>query len=608
MNQVPRWTILMITMLLQISVIVNSESEQVRQALVQFMDRISLGKTPNDENFGWNLSSDPCTAKWKGISCDKGSQFVKKIVLDHLNLSGILDAASVCSAQALGVLSLNQNSVIGTLSEDISKCGSLTHLYLRENNFTGSVPISISRLINLKRLVISNNSFSGELPADLSSISGLLTFEAENNRLRGHIPRFAFSNLGEFNVSNNNFSGPIPRMNGNVSASSFIGNPGLCGELISKPCPSASPPPPSPPPPLQPKTKGLSFFAYLGYAALGLIVVLLLVFGLIKRFKRKKRQKGGGNAGKRAIGTPREHKAKSEYSITSVESGMVSSSFEILSSPLVVGGLRFEDLLQAPAEMLGKGKHGSAYKVMILDKGVNLVVKRIRGWDILKEDFQKRMQRINQMNHPNVLRLVAYYCSRQEKLLAYEYLPNGSLLNLLHDAKIGWGSRLGIAATVAGGLAFMHEGLLGDKIAHGNLKSSNILMNKDMEACISEYGLMPVDNQPDSIRAEEDAYAPFKSDVYSFGVVLLELLTGKPVQTRGVDLAKWVNSVVREEWTGEVFDKALVSEGASEERMVSMLQLALKCTNLSPQQRPNMTQIAHMINSIKDDEDNSPSI
>lgn len=186
---------------------------------------------------------------------------------------------------------------------------------------------------------------------------------------------------------------------------------------------------------------------------------------------------------------------------------------------------------------------------------------------------------------------------------------------LISDAKkgqvFGWGSRLGIAATVAGALAFMHEGLHEDEIAHGNLKSSNILMNKDMEACISEYGLMLIDNQldqTDSIRAEEDAYTAFKSDVYSFGVILLELLTGKPVQTRGVDLAKWVNSVVREEWTAEVFDKALVSEGASEERMVSVLQVALKCTNLSPENRPNMTQIAEMINSIKDDEQNSPSI
>lgn len=155
----------------------------------------------------------------------------------------------------------------------------------------------------------------------------------------------------------------------------------------------------------------------------------------------------------------------------------------------------------------------------------------------------------------------------------------------------------------------MHEDLQKDGIAHGNLKSSNILLNKNMEPCISEYGLMEINNQdnklPEKVSAASSASSTFRADIYGFGVILLELLTGKLVQHNGVDLTSWVHSVVREEWTAEVFDKSLYSECASEERMVNLLQVAIKCVNYSPEARPSMKQVAAMINTIKEDEDKS---
>lgn len=183
-----------------------------------------------------------------------------------------------------------------------------------------------------------------------------------------------------------------------------------------------------------------------------------------------------------------------------------------------------------------------------------------------------------------------------------------------------WGSRLSVAAGIAEAMAVMHE----DGIAHGNLKSMNILFNKTMDPCISEYGLMVEDNNQDqsflsplnnsSIKQDDLEVVPpqhmssaFKIDIYAFGVVLLELLTGKLVRTNGFDLPNWVQSVVREEWTVEVFDEALISEGASEERMVNMLQVALKCINPFPSDRPTMSQVFHMINVIKEEEEKSIS-
>lgn len=164
----------------------------------------------------------------------------------------------------------------------------------------------------------------------------------------------------------------------------------------------------------------------------------------------------------------------------------------------------------------------------------------------------------------------------------------------------------------------MHQELHEDGIAHGNLKSTNILFNNNMEPCISEYGLMVAENQDQSFLTQTNSfktnalkgnrtYSPFKVDVYGFVVIVLELLTGKLVQNNGFDLAWWVHSVVREEWTVEVFDQALISEGVSEERMVNLLQVALKCINPSPSERPNMNQVAVMINAIKEEDEKSIS-
>lgn len=171
-----------------------------------------------------------------------------------------------------------------------------------------------------------------------------------------------------------------------------------------------------------------------------------------------------------------------------------------------------------------------------------------------------------------------------------------------------WGSRLGVVGGIAESLAFMHDKLHEDGIAHGNLKSTNILFNNNMESCVSEYGLTEIENQDQSFLAQSNCSkmnSTFKNDVYGFGVILLELLTGKLVQNRGFDLAKWVNSVVREEWTAEIFDRALILEGANEERMVNLLQVALKCVNPSPNERPSMNQIAVMINAIQEEEERS---
>ncbi|WVZ19922.1 hypothetical protein V8G54_007244 [Vigna mungo] len=201
----------------------------------------------------------------------------------------------------------------------------------------------------------------------------------------------------------------------------------------------------------------------------------------------------------------------------------------------------------------------SEYSLTSLESGMTtsglLAVKRIKDWGISKQDFQTRMNLIAQAKHPGVLPPVAYYCSQQEKLLAYEYMQNGSLFMLLYvgsesGVMFDWGRRLNVAAKIVSALTYMHEEFVDNGIAHDNLKSNNILFDKNMDPCISEYGLMMAENYDEfvishnkGIKSKDVIAATFKADVYALGMILLELLTGKVIKNDGFDLVKWVDYV-----------------------------------------------------------------
>lgn len=237
------------------------------------------------------------------------------------------------------------------------------------------------------------------------------------------------------------------------------------------------------------------------------------------------------------------------------------------------------------------------------------------------------MEVLGRLRHINLVGLKAYYFARDEKLLVFDFMPNASLFWLLHGNRgpgrtpLDWTTRLKIAAGAARGVAFIHNSCRALKLVHGNIKSTNVLIDKAGNACVSDFGLssfLPssaTNQKSNGYRAPESLDGrrlTQKADVYSFGVLLLELLTGKfpsvveesgpygPAGVGGVvDLPRWVQSVVREEWTAEVFDLELMRYKDIEEEMVGLLQIAMACTSPSPDQRPKMSQVVKMIEEIR---------
>ncbi|KAF7809377.1 inactive leucine-rich repeat receptor-like serine/threonine-protein kinase [Senna tora] len=590
----------------------------------------------------WQAGSNVCN--WKGVrDCFNGR--VRKLVLEDLNLTGTLDPNILNQLDQLRVLSFKSNSLSG-LIPDLSGLLNLKSIFLNDNNFSGDFPASISGLHRVKVVVFSGNRLSGNIPASLVKLRRLYILCLQDNSFTGSIPGLNQSSLRYLNVSNNRLSGEIPVTSALIrfNTSSFSGNPGLCGEQIHKACESGKAFPPSmsisPSYPLIPgRTRASSWkrrrmMKIIGGSMGGLVVLLIclvLIWMMCRKWRRKGKGVGSEGGGGGGGGEERRADAGTGGNNGGKEGGF-SWEAEGLGKLVFCGGGRemsmsysLEDLLKASAETLGRGSMGSTYKA-VMESGFIVTVKRLKDARYPGlEEFRMHMEVLGRLRHPNLVPLRAYFQAKEERLLVYDYFPNGSLFSLIHGSKtcgggkpLHWTSCLKIAEDLATGLLYIHQN---PGLTHGNLKSSNVLLGSDFESCLTDYGLTLFIN-PDSLE-EPSATTLFyrapecrnirrpptqPADVYSFGVLLLELLTGKTpfqdlVQEHGSDIPRWVRSVREEETeSGSGDEPASASASgneASEEKLQALLNIAMACISLVPENRPTMREVLKMIRDAR---------
>lgn len=501
-----------------------------------------------------------------------------QLSVGHNNLTGVIP-------NELGELSLVQridlsaNQFTGSLSDAVSGLLSLREFDISDNQLTSNLPRNLMFLTSLQTVNVSHNHFNGSLPA-LASISTLRTFDASYNNLTGGIPQnfVNFSSLVYLNVSYNQLGGEVPSFEEHdaVNGSSFLNNVGLCGPIVGRNCGSSD------------SSKIVSISVGCSVAVAGAMVVILIC-------------------------RRRWNNAKDGRS-----SATVSAEFEMELQP--------EEILRITQNFstdIGVGSKSTVYRGVLVDATV-VAVKRfgIRRGEIdvaAEKVLAEAFETLGTVRHWTAVKVLGYCCSPEIKALVMEYLPNGTLRNLLYptlDAEVvrefNWNHRFNAAIVVAQGLKYLHHDCQPSTV-HGDLKPSNIFFNTFMEARIADFGVSKIlaDHGLGASGASEGYRAPeamaqggtIKGDVYSFGIIVLEMITGRSPQSleQGQQLPQWIRATISNSKSLQnILDPILMGElRVQQQRIAMVLGVALLCTREDPLQRPYITEVLKMLNHIK---------
>ncbi|KAI3453931.1 hypothetical protein Pfo_010594 [Paulownia fortunei] len=545
------------------------------QALVNFRtaiissDGILQQWRPEDE--------DPCG--WKGVKCDLKSKRVTALSLPNHKLSGPI-SPDIGKLESLQFLALHDNNFYGAIPPELGNCTQLQSIFLQGNYLSGLIPSELGKLSQLENLDVSSNSLSGSIPASLGKLS----------------------KLSSFNVSTNFLVGPIPSdgVLANFQNDSFVGNRGLCGKQIqickddgggsspfSQPTDSAQ---------YQAKKKYSGRLLISALATVGaLLLVALMCYWGCFLYKRLGKNDGKGLAMDVSGGA----------SIVVFHGDLPYSSKDIIK--------KLENLNEE--HVIGAGGFGTVYK-LAMDDGNLFALKRIvkvnEGFDRF---FERELEILGSIKHRYLVNLRGYCNSPTSKLLIYDFLSGGSLDEALHERaeQLDWEARLNIIMGAAKGLAYLHHDC-SPRIIHRDIKSSNILLDGNFDARVSDFGLAKLLEDEEShittIVAGTFGYlapeymqsgrATEKTDVYSFGVLVLEIVSGKrPTDAsfieKGLNIVGWLNYLVSENRQREIVDPHC--ERVQTESLDALLSIAIQCVSSGPEDRPTMHRVVQILES-----------
>ncbi|KAM0843982.1 hypothetical protein ACQ4PT_057360 [Festuca glaucescens] len=521
-----------------------------------------------------------------------GAANMSNLVISNNRLTGRIPT-EIGSVAKLYELSADGNMLSGPLPSSLGGLAELGRLVLHNNSLSGQLLRGIHSWKKLSELNLADNGFTGAIPPELGDLPVLNYLDLSGNRLTGQVPiELENLKLNQFNVSNNQLSGQLPPQYATEAyRSSFLGNPGLCGDIAGL-CSNS-----------QGSSGNHSGFVWM-MRSIFIFAAVVLVLGVAWFYWRYRSFKKAKLSAER-----------SKWTLTSFHKVSFSE----------------HDILDCLDEdnVIGSGASGKVYKA-VLGNGEVVAVKKLWGAALKKDaengdegsaadsSFDAEVRTLSKIRHKNIVKLLCCCTHDDSKLLVYEYMPNGSLGDVLHSSKAGlldWSTRYKIALDAAEGLSYLHQDCV-PAIVHRDVKSNNILLDAEFSACVADFGVAKVvevaGRAPKSMSviagscgyiAPEYAYTlrvNEKSDIYSFGVVLLELVTGKPPvdpEFGEKDLVKWVCSTIDQKGVEPVLDSRL--DMAFKEEISRVLNIGLICASSLPINRPAMRRVVKMLQEVR---------
>ncbi|KAM1402044.1 hypothetical protein ACFX2I_010838 [Malus domestica] len=508
------------------------------------------------------------------------------LVLSSNQISGNI-IPEIGSLFNLFVLDLSSNSVIGSIPTDLGNCSKLQLLLLSRNFLTGSIPARIGYLSALTSIDLSHNSLRGKVPSELGSLRNSLEYlDLRHNKLTGTIPPSfnLLHRVRQLNLSYNSLKGHIPTdLQLLFPPDAFVGgNNDLCGDPIGLPSCSLT----------RSSSKNLELVKILVPGIL--LAFLILGYFVFPRCLLLWKNKSSG----------------------------VTKNGDLFSIWNFDGKIAYKDITKATEDFdmkycIGSGAYGRVYRAQ-LPSGKVVALKKLHHWEaeepVLFKSFKNEARMLSKIRHRNIVKLHGFCLHRRCMFLVYEYKERGSLFSVLGNdveaAVLDWTKRLHIIEGVAHALSYMHHNCT-LPIIHRSVSSSNILLNSDMVASLSDFGtarlLYPHLRNRTVLAGTPGYIAPElahtfavteKCDVYGFGVLTLEIIMGRyPGELLSLISASSSQSSkspsLLQITLEDVLDPRLSppSNRQTASGVVLVTTLALACLRTKPKSRPAMEQV-----------------